>query len=226
MYWFCRSYFGTVSTLERLLITKSWRYTPINNSFKCQSIYITDIHVKQLWSTVSSTTALHHQGKKCVLYITTLAVTYLSNLATTAKFTMIKFIHEIDILYISFFLLGFLTVLWVLLYWGMSLFNIRSLLIFVNVRNAQSITSKAFNQSEKSEANKTHIRLYPDNNICKLGLSWSYGSWNWKYICNQCLLSIIVRGQIPLMAGCTWYNIYKKVERHDILLKVVLNIKP
>ena len=123
---------------------------------------------------------------------------------------MIKFIHKIDILYLYFFLLGFLTVLWVLLYWGMFLFNIWSLLIFVNVRNAQSITSKAFNQSEKSEANKTHIRLYPDNNICKLGLSWSYGSWNWKYICNQCLLSIMVRGQIPLMAGCTWYNIYQK----------------
>jgi hypothetical protein len=36
---------------------------------------------------------------------------------------------------------------------------------------------------------------------------WLYGSWINNYLCNQCLSSLKLWVQIPLMARCTWYNI-------------------
>ena len=36
---------------------------------------------------------------------------------------------------------------------------------------------------------------------------WSYGSWIYNYLCNQCLSPLTLWVKIPLMARCTWYNI-------------------
>jgi hypothetical protein len=36
---------------------------------------------------------------------------------------------------------------------------------------------------------------------------WSYGSWIYNYLCNQCLSPLKLWVRIPLMARCTWYNI-------------------
>jgi hypothetical protein len=38
-------------------------------------------------------------------------------------------------------------------------------------------------------------------------LSWSYGGWNYNYMCYQCLSSLMSRVNIPLMAKCPRYNI-------------------
>ena len=37
--------------------------------------------------------------------------------------------------------------------------------------------------------------------------SWSYGSWIYNYLCNQCLSLPKFWVRILLMARCTWYNI-------------------
>ena len=37
--------------------------------------------------------------------------------------------------------------------------------------------------------------------------SWSYGSWIYKYLCNQWLLPLKLCVRIPLMGRCTRYNI-------------------
>jgi hypothetical protein len=42
------------------------------------------------------------------------------------------------------------------------------------------------------------------------GQSWSYGSWIYNYLCNQCLSPTKVWIRIPLMARCTRYNIMWK----------------
>ena len=36
---------------------------------------------------------------------------------------------------------------------------------------------------------------------------WSYCSWIYNYLCNQCLSPLKLWVQILLKAGCTWYNI-------------------
>jgi hypothetical protein len=79
-------------------------------------------------------------------------------------------------------------------------------------------------------------------------LSWSYGSWIYNYIYNQCPVTLKLRFRILLMARCTrynivWYNLSmtcdrsvvfsgysvsstSKTDRHDIteiLLKVTLS---
>jgi len=33
--------------------------------------------------------------------------------------------------------------------------------------------------------------------------SWSYGSWSYNYLCNQCLSLLMSKIRIPLMARCT-----------------------
>jgi hypothetical protein len=40
-----------------------------------------------------------------------------------------------------------------------------------------------------------------------LGRSWSYGSWIYNYLCNQCLSPLKLWVWIQLMARCTRYNI-------------------
>jgi len=37
--------------------------------------------------------------------------------------------------------------------------------------------------------------------------SWSYGSWIYNYLCNQCLSPLKLCFQMPFMERCTWYNI-------------------
>jgi hypothetical protein len=37
--------------------------------------------------------------------------------------------------------------------------------------------------------------------------SWSYGSWIYNYMCNQCLSPLTLWVRIQLMAKCTRYNI-------------------
>jgi len=36
---------------------------------------------------------------------------------------------------------------------------------------------------------------------------WSYCSWIYNYLCNQCLSPLTLWVRIPLMARCTRYNI-------------------
>jgi hypothetical protein len=36
---------------------------------------------------------------------------------------------------------------------------------------------------------------------------WSYGSWIYNYICNQCLFPLTLWVRISLMVRCTWYSI-------------------
>jgi hypothetical protein len=73
--------------------------------------------------------------------------------------------------------------------------------------------------------------------------SWSYGSWSYNYLCNQCLSPLKLQVWIPIMARCTWYIIMwlaaggrfspgtstNKTDCHDItdiLLKMVINTIP
>jgi len=37
--------------------------------------------------------------------------------------------------------------------------------------------------------------------------SWSYGSWIFNYLCNQCLSPLKLWVRTLFMARCTWYNI-------------------
>jgi len=37
--------------------------------------------------------------------------------------------------------------------------------------------------------------------------SWSYGSWIYNNMCNQCLSPIKLGVLTPFMVRCTWYNI-------------------
>jgi hypothetical protein len=37
--------------------------------------------------------------------------------------------------------------------------------------------------------------------------SWSYGSWIYNYLCNQCLSPLTLRVPNPFMGRCTRYNI-------------------
>jgi len=37
--------------------------------------------------------------------------------------------------------------------------------------------------------------------------SWSYGSWSYNYLCNQCLSPLTLWVQIQHMVMCTGYNI-------------------
>jgi hypothetical protein len=39
--------------------------------------------------------------------------------------------------------------------------------------------------------------------------SWSYGSWIYNYLCNQCLPTLMLWVWITLMARCTRYNIIR-----------------
>ena len=43
---------------------------------------------------------------------------------------------------------------------------------------------------------------------CYEGLSWSYGSWIYNYLCNQCLSPLKLWVRIPFMARCTRYNMW------------------
>jgi hypothetical protein len=42
---------------------------------------------------------------------------------------------------------------------------------------------------------------------CIEGPSWSYGSWFYSYLCNQCLSPLKLWVGIRLILRCTWYNI-------------------
>ena len=41
--------------------------------------------------------------------------------------------------------------------------------------------------------------------------SWSYGSWIYKYLCNQCLSSLALWVRIPLMARCIRYIMWSSL---------------
>ena len=99
--------------------------------------------------------------------------------------------------------------------------------------------------------NKYNLYLYCimwPYSYCKQGpsLSWSYGSWIYNYLCNQCLSPLMLWVWIPIRERCTtlcdkvcqwratgrWFSpgptvsSSNKIDRHDIteiLLKVALN---
>ena len=78
---------------------------------------------------------------------------------------------------------------------------------------------------------------------CEASLPWSYGSWIYNHLCNQCLSPVMVWVRISIRARCTtlcdkvcqwlttgqWFSPISstsKTDRHDIteiLLKVALN---
>jgi hypothetical protein len=87
----------------------------------------------------------------------------------------------------------------------------------------------------------TYVKLccYTKNQKGHL-LPWSYRSWIYNYLCNQCPSPLKLWVRIPLMAMCTRYNLHvikfvndlwqvshtNETDRHDIaeiLLKVALN---
>ena len=49
--------------------------------------------------------------------------------------------------------------------------------------------------------------LWSDSSFCGPLWSWSYGSWIYNYLCNQCLSPFTLLVRIPLMVKCTQYNI-------------------
>jgi len=53
---------------------------------------------------------------------------------------------------------------------------------------------------------KTAELMYVRFNKTK-GQSWSYCSWIYNYLCNQCLSPLKLWVQTPFMERCTWYNI-------------------
>jgi hypothetical protein len=78
--------------------------------------------------------------------------------------------------------------------------------------------------------------------VCVEGPSWpwSYGSWIYNYLCNQCLSPLVLWVQIWIRARCTtlcdkvcqwlatgrWFSSPNKTDRHnitEILLKMALN---
>ena len=52
-----------------------------------------------------------------------------------------------------------------------------------------------------------HKNCHPHcQNSSKKG-GWSYGSWFYNYLCNQCLSPLKLWVWTPFMARCTWYRI-------------------
>ena len=45
----------------------------------------------------------------------------------------------------------------------------------------------------------------------KGGLAWSYDSWIYNYLCNQCLSQLMLRIRIPLMPGLLDLTLCDKV---------------
>ena len=87
---------------------------------------------------------------------------------------------------------------------------------------------------------------FNQNGIIQVSWPWSYGSWIYNYLCNQCLSPLMLWVRISIRARCTtlcdkvwqwlttgwWFSpgppvsSTKKIDRHDIaeiLLKVALN---
>jgi hypothetical protein len=83
------------------------------------------------------------------------------------------------------------------------------------------------------------IRIYTLSHYCCKGPSWSYDSWIYNYLCNQCLSPPTLWVRIPIRRGvldtalcnkvCQWLATgrwFSPLDRHDIteiLLKVALN---
>jgi hypothetical protein len=57
----------------------------------------------------------------------------------------------------------------------------------------------------------SYVFMTDDFYILKTGASWSYGSWIYNCLCNQCLSPLLLWIRIPFMGKSTWYNIYDKV---------------
>ena len=59
----------------------------------------------------------------------------------------------------------------------------------------------------------SYVFMTDDFYILKTGPSWwwSYDSWIYNCLCNQCLSPLLLWIRIPFMGKSTWYNIYDKV---------------
>jgi hypothetical protein len=63
---------------------------------------------------------------------------------------------------------------------------------------------------EKVDNNLYYCSLFTPITVCDIQGSswpWSYGSWIYKYLYNQCLSPLKLWFRIPLMVRCTLYNI-------------------
>jgi hypothetical protein len=93
--------------------------------------------------------------------------------------------------------------------WWALLLNIDSVLL--SLQNLVHFYSKLEKLKQLQHCNKlitisTKISIFrPKNQM--LQWSWSYGSWIYYYLCNQCLSPLKLWSQIPFMAKCNWYNI-------------------
>jgi hypothetical protein len=93
---------------------------------------------------------------------------------------------------------------------------------------------------------KKHINIMNNSKLTGTSWPWSYGSWLYSYLCNPCLLPLMLRVRIAIRARCTplcdkvcqwlatgrWFSqgppvsSTNKTDCHDIteiLLKVALN---
>ena len=71
--------------------------------------------------------------------------------------------------------------------------------------------------------------LATDSLVLGLSWPWSYGSWIYNYLCNQCLSPLKLCVRNTFMARCTWFSPVSSTNKTghyditEILLKVALN---
>ena len=79
-----------------------------------------------------------------------------------------------------------------------------------NTKHQRNMTKLIFKTLVEDVFSKVLSRLFYHSRYIKfynVSWSWSYGSWIYNYLCNQCLSPLKLCVQIPLMARCTRYNI-------------------
>ena len=96
-------------------------------------------------------------------------------------------------------------------------FKLAKYAILVNLSRSKICSLKNFDRH-------THI-------LQGLLWSWSYGSWIYNYLCNQCLSPIMLWVRITLRQGVlnitlcdkVWFSLVSSTNKTEILLKVTLN---
>ena len=122
------------------------------------------------------------------------------------------------------------------------------LLIVQQISQREKMSGKRLRQNKQITSHQWYWYFV---NPSELSWSWSYGSWIYNYVCNQCLSLLKLCVRIPLRQGvidatlcykvCKWLatgqwfslstsvSSTNKTDRHDIteiLLKVALNTMP
>ena len=71
---------------------------------------------------------------------------------------------------------------------------------------------KKKSQRGRNKVTLTWFKQYKKNSLPQIEIqkpswSWSYGSWIYNFLCNQCISPLTLWVRIPLKAMCTRYNI-------------------